>query len=436
MISRLTKGVCAAPTVRIISGLAGSNLLALAVGVIGSLVQARYVGPDELGYFRSFAIATGCAVILQMGLDDALLRQFPYYIGRLQREKALAVAEITQAWDVIVSVAVGGAFCLIGTVMFCCGNWRAGLGWWAQAVAMVGFLYGSYLAAIYRSGHDFGKVAKGGVISSAVNLVVLPLFPLFSYVALALRSSLGSVLNLVYLHRHRPLRLQWRFNWKEWWQQVKEGIPIYSAGYGRTSGSTVAESTIILYFLGPAPLGLWSLSLMAMEAATKVPQAITMVYTPRLIEHYGRTHSVKDCFELCRVALVWGTIGMVILALLGCAAIPIVVRSLMPKYAAAIPTMWLMMATVPLIVLELPYSLLVAMGKVGQQNIAAYAGLGVFVLLALGAVKLGLGLTGVAGASLVGRGTRLAMTYLFLSRGSGPSRSPTEGASVQSVVQA
>ena len=131
-------------------------------------------------------------------------------------------------------------------------------------------------------------------------------------------------------------------------------MPIFTAGYGRTMGYAVAESTIVLSFLGAGPLGIWSFSTMALESANKIPLAITAVYVPRLVEHYGRTHDIRACLELCRAPLVLGTLAMVVLAGFCCAATPLVVRTLMPKYVAAIPTIWLMMAVLPLLVLELP----------------------------------------------------------------------------------
>jgi O-antigen/teichoic acid export membrane protein len=403
------------PTVRTVSGLAGSNLLALGVAAVGTLVQARYVGPADLGYFRTFSIATGYALLLQLGLDDALQRRFPYHMGQGRRDQALAVAEVCQAWNIIISGIVGSAFVICGAVVMCFGNWRAALGWWSQAVAMVSLFYGAYLAATYRSGHDFATVAKGGVVSSVVNLAVLPLFPIFAYLALVLRSTTGALFNLVYLHRCRPLRLPWRFSWPEWWRYVVEGMPIFTAGYGRSMGYTVAESTIVLSFLGAGPLGIWSFSTMALESANKIPLAITAVYVPRLVEHYGRTHDIRACLELCRAPLVLGTLAMGVLAGFCCAATPLVVRTLMPKYVAAIPTIWLMMAVLPLLVLELPYTLLVAMGRFGQQNISVYAGWVAFLLLAICAVRMGLGVTGVVAASLGGRLIRLATTYLFVA---------------------
>ena len=97
-----------------------------------------------------------------------------------------------------------------------------------------------------------------------------------------------------------------------------------------------------------------------------------------------------------------------------CLIFPFLVSFLMPKYIDAIPTVLLMMLYLPITIIELPYYLLIAMGKLAHQNIATYIGLGGFVLLALLSVKLGFGLNGIVGASLIGRGFRVSSTYYFI----------------------
>lgn len=402
-------------TLRTISGLAGGNLLATAIGVIGSLVQARFVFPDDLGYLRGFSIATGYAFFLQLGMFDALHRLYPYYIGKGQRDKALAVAEVSQAWNVAVSAVVSGVFVLLAVGSLATGNWRAMLGWLVQAVAMIGFIYGGYLGATYRSGHDFGTVAKGSVISSVVNILTLPFFVIWPYIALVLRSSVGNLVSLVYLHVHRPLRLRWRFHWREWFDLIKQGMPIFIAGYGASTLWSVVETTIILRYLGSQALGFWTMSFMLLEAANKVPQAVTAVYIPRVTETFGRTESVRECMRLCWRPMRWAVPGMLLMAAVGSVVLFPIVPILMPKYVDAIPTMCMMMLALPLIILELPYSLLVAMGKIAQQNTAVYVGLGCFVLLALAAVGFGLGLNGVVAASLLGRIVRIVLAYVFVN---------------------
>lgn len=404
----------ASPTLRTITGLAGGNSLAMFVGIVGGLIQARFVTPDQLGYFRSFAIVTGYVFFLQLGLLGVLTRFYPYYIGKGQRERALAVAEICQAWIVTITLLVCGIYGVLALQALLAGNGPAVLGWMVQIVAIAGFFYGGYLGATYRSGHDFQTVVRGSLLSTVVSIFTLPVFVIAPYVALALRSSLGSLVNLIFLHRRRPLRLGWRFNWREWLGLVKVSLPMFAADYGTNTGWAVVETTLILRFLGADALGLWSMSFMLLEAANKVAQAITAVYNPRVTETFGRTDNVRTAFALCRQPLLLGAPAMLLMAGVGWLVLPFLVPILIPNYVDAIPTMSLMLLMLPLIVLDLPYTLLVAMGKIAQQNLATYVGLGSFVLLAIAALRSGLGLTGIVGASMVGRGVRLTLVYTML----------------------
>jgi O-antigen/teichoic acid export membrane protein len=409
-----TRRAVASPTLRTITGLAGSNSLALAVGVVGSLVQARFVTPEDLGYFRSFAIVTGYVFFLQLGLFGVLARFYPYYIGKGQPERGVAIAEICQAWILTITLLVGGVFLFLTLQALAVGNWRACLGWLVQVFAVTGIFYGGYLGATFRSGHDFKSVARGSLISSAVSLLALPLFVITPYFALAVRSSAGSITNLIFLHLKRPLRLGWRFRWREWLDLIKISLPMFVADYGNTVGWMVVESTLILRFLGTQALGLWSMSFTLVVVANSIPQAITAVYNPRVIEAFGRTEDLRHSLNLCRKPLVLATPIMLVVSIMGALLLPIVVPILMPNYIEAIPVMTLMLLTLPLVVLELPHALLIAMGKTVQQNAATYMGMGSFILLALIALRLGAGLNAIVAASLVGRVVRLAFIYTFV----------------------
>jgi len=76
--------------------------------------------------------------------------------------------------------------------------------------------------------------------------------------------------------------------------------------------------------------------------------------------------------------------------------------------------MCLMLLGLALHALGLPYSLLVATGKIAGQNISVYAGLATFVCLALLSLRVGWGIYGIVGASLLGRTMRIAITYMLI----------------------
>ena len=295
------------------------------------------------------------------------------------------------------------------------GNWRAGLSWLTQAVAIVGLIYGSYLSATYRSGHDFITVVKGSLVGGLASLITLPVFLFFPYIALVLRSSASSLVSLVYLHWRRPLRLHWRFNWAEWYDIAKQGIPLFTASYGTITGWSAVEATLVVKLLGTSSLGLWTFSTMFLEMANKLPQAIGAVYVPRIIAEYGRTGSARACLRMCLRPMLWGILPVSLIAIGLCLVLPIALPWLMPRYTAALSTMCLMMLYLPLIILQMPYQLVVAKGQWTWMNIFSYSGLGCFALLAWFAVRAGLGLNGIVGASLLGRVLRLAMIYFFIA---------------------
>ena len=105
-MNRRIQDLWKSPTVRVVFGLAGGNLLGTAIGVVDSLIQAWYVSPADLGYFRGFSIATGYAFFFHLGILDALQRFYPYYIGRGEKDHAVAIAQVCQVWMVAVSAIV------------------------------------------------------------------------------------------------------------------------------------------------------------------------------------------------------------------------------------------------------------------------------------------------------------------------------------------
>lgn len=414
VIKQRTKRIASAPTLKTIAGLAGGNSLAMVIGVIGSLIQARFVTAADLGYFRSFAIITGYVFFLQLGFFDLLSRFYPYYMGKGQTERALSIAEIAQAWILSVTIIVNIVYIAFALFNLATGNWRGFLAWLVQIISALSFFYGGYLAATYRSGRDFGVLARVSVFASIANLSTLPVFLLQPYVALTLRSCVGNVVNISLLHIKRPLRVAWRFTWREWRELVVVSLPMFAAGYGTSLGWIVIETTIVLHFLGTQALGLWTMSFLVLDASNNLAQAIVAVYHPRIIEVFGRTESARSSLAICRKPLLLSVPSMLLLAIIGIALLPLVIPVLMPNYVAAIPTMALMLLMLPLIVLELPYALLAAMGKIAAQNVATYIGLASFAVLALISINIGFGLTGVVACSLIGRAIRIAFIYYIL----------------------
>ena len=403
------------PTVRSISGLAGGNVLSLIFGMIGSLVQARFVSPDDMGYFRQFSIATGYIFLINLGVFEAVQRLYPLYIGKNQKNKAIEIVEIGQSWNIIISFLISGIFLILSVVSLLHGNWRASLGWLAQAVSMTLFFYGGYLNATYRSGHDFTTLAKSSVTSSIITLTFLPLVYFWPYIGLVVRSSVGRIFNIIYLHFNRPLKIQWRFNWRETFFLIKQGFPIFLSGYIGTTFWSVTESAIILSQLGTTNLGLWSITVMVIEMANKIPQSFVSVFKPRVIELFGKTNSASECLSYIKKPIFFGILTSLFIIILGWISLPIIIPILMPKYTQAIMPISIYLFLLPLMIFELPNSLLIAMDKRIQLNISVIIGLSIFILIALVGIRMGYGLNIIPIASIIGNVIKVALIFIFIN---------------------
>lgn len=392
-------------------------MLAAGIGLAGALVQARFVVPEDLGYLRQFSIVTNYTVFLSLGVWHTLERRYPLYIGQGRRPQALAAAEICRAWILAVAGLASGVFSLLGCWAFLRGDWHAGLAWMVQVVAMVSTLYCGYLGVTYRSNHNFVPATKSGIWAAVAGTLTLPLFLLWPYTALIIRNIIPNLVSTAYLHVRRPLRLQWRFNWREWGVMIKEGLPLFTASYGLSFGWSAIEASLVVAHSGARSLGLWSASLLILQGALIVPQAIISIYVPRLMEEYGRTADVRACLRMCRKPMLLGGAAMVGLMLLSWLVIPIIVPWVIPNYAEAAPVMCLMMLQLPALILDMPQAVLIARGNVIQMNLATYAGLASFVGLALLAYAWGWDLKGVVIAALAGRLCRTGISYWFLYGG-------------------
>jgi hypothetical protein len=123
---------------------------------------------------------------------------------------------------------------------------------------------------------------------------------------------------------------------------------------------------------------------------------------------------VAACLRMCRRPMLWSIVPVSLMGLSACFALPVVVPCLMPKYTAAISTMCLLMFTLPLIILEMPRALILAQGRLIWLSVLSYTSLGCFALFALLAVRAGLGLNGIVGASLLSQVVRIGMLYLLI----------------------
>ncbi|MCY1151261.1 MAG: hypothetical protein OWP43_02425 [Sphaerochaetaceae bacterium] len=400
-------------TFQAIIALLGTNVFGSIIGVVGALIQARFVTPDDLGFFRQFGILSSYLFFFHLGIFHAIEKMYPYYLGQGKRDKAKQVVEIANAWMLIVCIPLCLVFLILALNSFFRGSWKSGLGWISQVVAVLSTLYGGFIKATYRSGQDFKSMAKSQIYGPFISLFALPIFWIQPYFALFIK-NISPIFSIWKLYKKRPIKVKWRFNFKEWILLVKQGLPRFSASYITTTGLDAIRATLILKFLGVEQLGLWSFSWMVLSMALQVPQAITAVYIPKIISLYGESSSIIESFNLSKKAIKIGFYSLSIIIPIAVFGTIIILPKLLPMYSSAKQVIVVLLLCLPLKLIEAPINVLNAMNKLIWINISAIINSAVQIITTLLGFYYGFGLISPALGYFLGNSIRVLIVIIFI----------------------
>nr|WP_319491159.1 hypothetical protein [uncultured Desulfobacter sp.] len=357
-----------------ISSLVGSGLIAVAIRFVGSIIQARFVDPEVLGYYTKFTILPQYLFFLHLGVYTSFSRQYPYFIGKGEKETAIAYAANALGWTKLL--------CIVNSVIFfvpclyCAfnGDWSASLGWGSQILFSVTSIYMVYLGFSYKNSSEFVIWSKATVISAVTSLFFLPIIAVFNFVGICMRSSLPQLFSTIYAHINRPLRIASHFEWQRLKEMIAFGLPLMIFTYTATNFWTAVERSYILKVLDNRSLGVFAFAVVLCAGLTTVANSISQVFRPRIAMVYGSSKkNMEVCFKYCMKASLVSFIAMLPLVILTYWFIDPIVRQFLPKYVDSISVVrclcW--MALVP--VMDFPKQLLIVAKKTKQFGISIFS---------------------------------------------------------------
>jgi O-antigen/teichoic acid export membrane protein len=369
-----------------ISALAGSGLVAVVLRFIGGIVQGRFVGPETLGFYTKFTILPSALFFLHLGVFTSLARQYPYYVGKGERERAMSYAANALGWTWLLSAVHALAFLTPCLWAGWKGDWASALGWGTQSVLSVASLYMFYLGCTYRNSSEFVTWSRATIISAVISILALPLVAMYQFAGLCVRNAFPNIVSTGYAHWKRPLRIQHRFEWNVLWEMMAFGAPLMIFAYISHQLTDATARSFILSELGEKSLGIYAYAGMLCLALTTVSTSISQVFNPRLAMRYGSSsNSMAKTFAFCMKCSLVGTAVMLPLVVLTWWAVDPLVRLLLPKYVECIPiTRWLCwLSLIP--VIDLPKQLLMVAKRTREFGIAVVVG---YMVLLFGGVMI------------------------------------------------
>jgi len=399
-------------TLRSIANLLSSKGLTLLIGIVGGLLAARYIGPEETGAFRVFTIPLAYLSILHLGTFDGLWRQIPYYIGKEMPEKVDELASAAGAWNIFISIIVSFGFCCGAFYSFWSHDIYGVFGWLSQVLCCWGIFYGGYLGSTYRTLHQFVALARIEMVQGILNFGMVFLLPYLRFYGLCARASFPSILEVLLSQRNRPLKTPYRFDTQALGEVVKIGLPFCFWGSLHTSIWVATESALMLSLGGVTALGHFSVAMAMRQGMNALPQSIYQVLTPRVVSTYAKEGSISKANARVFGVTAALTGFMVVFISIVSFLLDIFVPYAIPKYVDGIPLMKVCIWFAAVHAASLPLNTILATGRPWLYGRGVIVGVAVFPLAIYLLAPIIGGALAVAVGSLLGQIARTVASNL------------------------
>lgn len=313
-----------------------SNIINSIAGIVGGVLTARWILPEELGSFNTLGIVSSYVILIQMGIPSGLSREFPLFMGQGRKEYAKDLAATAQWFSLALGVPL-----LIIALIISAYYWMA-----AQPKLMAGAIVigvsifqtlfcTKYLKILYRSSSHFNRLSIITLVQSFALLISLPLVYYYDYYGLCMRGVLLSLLDIGLTFWLSPLLVKPSWNPKHWLELFKKGAPIYAVAeiYGMWP---VVQRTMILATLGIKSLGLFSLAFIVYSTLNTYTSSIASVTFPQMASAQGSGHSVKKLLSIPLKFVIQALIVSVVVVFIGWFVLPYLVNLFLPNYTEGI----------------------------------------------------------------------------------------------------
>lgn len=354
----ITVKILKSPAISTLFMFVSANMVAAVVTGIGGIIQARWLPPETLGNFQQYAILTSYLAIGLVFVQDGLMRQFPYLMGRGEKNAALAIAATAKTWYLGVASVFSLIIAALSINALLHNDYVAFAGWLAQIVVAITGSYGIYQQTIYRRSMEFKRLSYNSLISSFVTLAGLLPVRLFGFYGLAIKSIAGNLTRIWFDAKYIPLKVKANWNKEVFYNLAKISIPLSLEGYIRTSFVTATFAFLVVKYCGKRDLGVYGIAAAFEGFAMIFVSSLMQMCDVRMTNRFGETESLRKSAKMLIAPILLGIVGAVVLGGALCLFIGPFIRFFVPNYADSIPVVYVLSLGLPIGVLMMPTRLL------------------------------------------------------------------------------
>jgi O-antigen/teichoic acid export membrane protein len=261
---------------------------------VRDIALAGVLGPNMYGIWIQMTVVFNYALHLPLGFQHVMSREVPYYLGRQENERAIAIQDIVFA--VMLSTSLLASIVVIVLLEFSDYHPLA-LSLPALLVVLAVVIVqqiNSFYSILLRARQQFIAYSVGFVLVALISLVFGVLFAqLWGAVGVAIAQGLAlfavTVFWLLRTPYHPSLK---RLHWAEFNHLTRIAIPLFFVGICGLLIVSI-DRLMMVFFYSEEQIGFYGLAYMVNQSVSLIVMPVVQSITPRMMLAYGRHNDTK-----------------------------------------------------------------------------------------------------------------------------------------------
>lgn len=264
-----------------------SNLTLQGASLAAQVICIRQIAPGSIGIYQSAGLVGTYLAVSQLGIVNAMNREYPYLAAQGNTADARRVLATAQAYNLIVGLSMFVVFAALAV-------WGgSGSSDWRLSLLAVGAitlprLYTSYLEGTFRGQSEFDKLARVRFIHVAAVFATLVLPLKLGFLGFLIRELVLAVSFAGLLHMARPASVLPRIDVSTFRSLLSMGWKLLLWNYGFQIAQSLPR-TVLVALAGTTALGNYAPVNWMQLAFASVTGSLTAYVYPRLTAKYAVT---------------------------------------------------------------------------------------------------------------------------------------------------
>ena len=317
--------------------------IASVVSMVVSVLNMRWLGPEELGIWQSLCVVSAYVPFLHLGVQSGLNLDLPILFGKKDEQKAMDYIANAYFINIIVTsiILFIGIIATVFVLLKGLGL-KYVIGILALTAVNVGTSISYHFIARYRSTMSFNRLTGIIRIQLVVSILCVFFIYLWGFWGLLIYNAVPVLVYACLMYKKSPFTdTRPKFERGDAFYLVKRGT--VQMLYVQTSSAIKTfQHIFLLKFGGTTFVGLFSPALAIGNVINLFPGQLAQFIVPQMGFVYGKSGQARDLWPYVKKVLIVLPLVILPFSIIIAIGLPWLINTFLPKYVESIIAMQIM----------------------------------------------------------------------------------------------